>query len=156
MPRKCARQVRTRFAAIAYVALFLTAFVAATLLPAQSEAALAGLLVAGEHPVVVLVLVATAGNVLGSLVNWLIGRGVETFRDRRWFPVRPAALERAQRWYRRYGKWSLLLSWLPIVGDALPLAAGAMREPLVPVAVLVTLAKLGRYVVLAALVLRWA
>ena len=110
---------------------------------------------AGRHSVALLILVATAGNVLGSLLNWLLGRGVASFGDRKWFPVGPVALARAQRWYRRYGKWSLLGSWLPVVGDALPLAAGALGERLTTVFVLVTLAKLGRYLVIAALVLRW-
>src|SRR5215510_11919397 len=94
----------------AYAGLFLAAFVAATILPMQSEAALVGLLLA-HYPPGPLIAVAGAGNVLGSVTNWLLGRGIERFHDRRWFPASPQALERAQRWYRRYGKWSLLLSW---------------------------------------------
>ena len=78
-----------------YVGLFLTAFVAATILPMQSEAALVGLLLADIQPVWALVSVASIGNVAGSVVNWLLGRGIERFRDRRWFPVGPAALDRA-------------------------------------------------------------
>lgn len=136
---------------MSYAGLFAAAFVAATLLPMQSEAALVALLLAG-HPAWALVLVASVGNVLGSLVNWGLGRGIERYRDRRWFPVRPAALARAQRWYARTGRWSLLLSWLPVVGDALPLVAGVMREPLRVVVPLVVLAKTGRYVVLVQLV----
>lgn len=138
-----------------YVGLFATAFLAATLLPAQSEALLVALLLA-DHPPWLLVLVATAGNVLGSTVNWWLGRGIERFRERRWFPVGPAALARAQRWYARVGKWSLLLSWVPVVGDPLTLVAGVMREPLAPFLLLVTLAKLGRYVALALVALQFA
>ncbi|MEQ9150542.1 MAG: YqaA family protein, partial [Parvibaculum sp.] len=114
----------------AYAALFLAAFVAATLLPAQSESVLAGLLVAGGHSPVLLVLVAGIGNVLGSLVNYALGRAALRFRDRRWFPAGPAALERASRWYGRYGRWSLLMSWAPFIGDPLTVAAGILREPL--------------------------
>lgn len=139
----------------AYGGLFLAAFAAATLLPAQSEAVLAGLIAAGNHTPALLILVAGTGNVLGSVVNWLLGRGVERFRDARWFPVGARALDRAGAWYRRYGWWSLLLSWLPFVGDPLTVAAGIMREPLPRFLLVVSIAKFGRYIVLAALVQHW-
>jgi membrane protein YqaA with SNARE-associated domain len=135
--------------------LFAVAFVAATVLPAQSEAALVGLIATGRQPVVALVLVATVGNVLGSVVNWCLGRGIERFRNRSWFPVGDAPLERAERWYGRWGRWSLLMSWAPVVGDALTVAAGALREPFWSFMVLVTVAKAGRYIVLAAATLGW-
>ena len=104
--------------------LFLTSFLAATLLPAQSELVLAGLLTQHAAPAWLLLTVATLGNTAGSSVNWLLGRAVTRFRDRRWFPVSPAALARAEHWYRRYGRWTLLLSWAPVIGDPLTLAAG--------------------------------
>lgn len=136
----------------AYAALFAVAFGAATILPLQSEAMLTGLLLADYSPLW-LVAVASVGNVLGSTVNWLLGRQVEWFKDRRWFPVKDAQLQRAQRWYQRHGKWSLLLSWVPVVGDPLTVVAGVLREPLPMFLLLVTIAKVGRYVVLAAVVL---
>lgn len=129
--------------------LFAIAFVAATILPAQSEAALVGLLVAGTHSPVLLVAVASLGNVLGAVVNWALGRGIERFRDRRWFPVSPSMLDRATGWYRRWGRWSLLLSWAPFGGDALTVAAGVLREPLWSFVLLVTIAKTARYLVLS-------
>lgn len=92
-----------------YSGLFATAFAAATVLPLQSEAVLAGLLFMDTYPVAALVTVATIGNILGSVVNWMIGRGIERFRTRKWFPVDPARLDRATDWYQRYGRWSLLL-----------------------------------------------
>lgn len=134
----------------AYLGLFAIAFVAATILPAQSEAALVALLVAGAQDPVLLVAVASLGNTLGAVVNWALGRGVNRFSDRRWFPVTEAQLDRATRWYRRWGRWSLLLSWAPIGGDALTVAAGVLREPLWSFTLLVGLAKTVRYVVLAA------
>nr|WP_100547232.1 MULTISPECIES: YqaA family protein [unclassified Pseudomonas] len=139
----------------AYPALFLSAFGAATLLPLQSEAVLVALLLAGQHPLWALLLVATLGNVLGSWVNWLLGRSIEHYRERRWFPVSPARLQQAQGWYARYGRWSLLLSWMPVIGDPLTLVAGVMRERLWIFIAIVTLAKAGRYAVLAALTLAW-
>ena len=140
---------------VPYVGLFLLSLVAATLLPAQSEAALAGLLLAG-YPPAGLIAAASVGNVAGSLVNWLIGRGIERFRGRRWFPVGEGALARASRWYQSYGRWSLLLSWAPIVGDPLTLIAGVLREPLWSFLVLVAVAKVARYLFVAALVLDWS
>lgn len=137
---------------IVYLTLFAVAFGAATILPLQSEAMLAGLLLADYTPVL-LVVVASVGNILGSVVNWVIGRQIETFRNRRWFPVNDVQLGRAQHWYQRYGKWSLLLSWAPIVGDPLTVTAGMMREPLPIFILLVAIAKVGRYGTLVALVL---
>jgi len=134
----------------AYGSLFLAALLAATLIPAQSESVLTGLILAGGQPVWALVAVASLGNILGSVINWLIGRGVERFRTRRWFPASEAHLSRAQQSYRRFGYWSLLLAWVPIIGDPLTLVAGIMREPLWRFVLLVSIGKIGRYVLLAA------
>lgn len=139
---------------LAYLGLFLTAFIAATLLPLQSEAALVGLLLADYSPWL-LIGVASAGNILGSMVNWLLGRWIERFRHRRWFPVSEAGLARAQRWYQKYGKWSLLLSWVPLLGDPLTVVAGVLRERFAVFLLLVSAAKIGRYLALAAITLSW-
>lgn len=128
-----------------YVSLFLTAFLAATILPAQSEILLAGLQASGGYNAWVLVVVATAGNVLGALVNWFLGRYIELFRHRRWFPVSEGMLDRAQRWYRRWGVWSLLLAWTPFLGDPLTVVAGILRTPISVFLVLVTIGKALRY-----------
>ena len=133
----------------AYAGLFAVAFIAATILPAHSEVALVGLLMTGKFSPVLLVAVASAGNILGSCVNWLLGRFAEHFRDRKWFPVSPLALDKAQGWYRRCGRWSLLLSWAPVIGDPLTIAAGLMREPFWSFLILVAIAKTARYVLLA-------
>lgn len=138
----------------AFGGLFVIAFAAATVLPLQSEAVLAGLLMAGSHSPAALILVATIGNVLGSVVNWLLGRGIDRFRDRKWFPVKPAALDRAAARYRRYGRWSLLLSRVPFIGDPLTVVAGVLREPLWSFVAIVTAAKACRYLALACAVLK--
>ena len=139
----------------AYFGLFTAAFAAATLIPAQSEAVLVGLLVKGSASPGMLLAVATLGNVLGSLLNWLLGRRVERLGHKRWFPVSEQQLERAQQRYHRYGRWSLLLSWVPIIGDPLTVVAGTLREPLWSFLLLVTLAKGGRYLLLAGVTLGW-
>ena len=139
-----------------YAGLFAVALGAASILPMQSEPVLVALLLLGDQPVWALVLVASLGNTLGACVNWVLGRGVERFRDRRWFPVPPDKLARAGGWYRRWGKWSLLMSWAPIVGDPLTVIAGVLREPFWTFVLLVGIAKTARYVVLALATLGFA
>ena len=144
------------FELTSYIGLFVAAFGAATLLPMQSEAVLVGMLLSDRYVVSTLLTVATVGNVLGSALNWLLGRSVERFRHKRWFPVSESKLEKAQQSYLRYGRWSLLLSWVPIIGDPLTVVAGVMREPLWSFLLIVTLAKGLRYLVLTTVTLGWA
>lgn len=139
----------------AYLGLFISALGAATLLPLQSESVLVALLLSDAYLPWMLVAVASAGNVLGALLNWLLGRYLEHFRHKTWFPVSDARLQQAQRGYARYGRWSLLLSWVPVIGDPLTLVAGVMRERLWVFLLMVSLAKTARYAVLAALTLGW-
>lgn len=136
--------------------LFLAAFAAATLIPAQSETVLVALILTAAQPLWLLLVVATAGNVLGAVANWVLGRFLIRFANRHWFPVSPRELDRAAGWYGRWGHWSLLGAWLPVVGDPLTLAAGVLREPFWRFALIVTLAKGGRYLVLAWAALRLA
>lgn len=141
-------------ALFAYAGLFAAAFLAATLLPAQSEAVLLALLATDRYPVFLLLLVASAGNVLGSCVNYALGR-LLAGSGRASRLVGSAHRSRAEAWYRRYGKWSLLASWVPVVGDPLTVVAGVLREPLPNFLLLVTVAKAGRYLVIAALHQAW-
>ncbi len=134
---------------VSYLGLALTACIAATLLPMQSEAGLVALLYLEPRAVYGLVLAASIGNVLGSQINWWLGTQLYRWQDRRWFPFKPKQLARAQHWYQRYGRWSLLLSWVPIIGDPLTLVAGVLREPFWRFTLLVGIAKVGRYSVLA-------
>ncbi|WP_430460237.1 YqaA family protein [Thalassolituus sp. LLYu03] len=155
--------------------LFLTAFLAASLLPLGSEWLLLLLLSQGGDPLL-LWLSASAGNVLGSVLNYALGAGAVLWWRRRFFSDTSALLPdqskrvpdtsapdlpdvrsgrgwaQAQRWYQRYGVWSLLLAWLPLVGDPLTLIAGMMRAPLGVFLLLVTLGKAGRYALLILLV----
>ena len=137
----------------AYLSLFLAAFLAATIIPAQSEAGLSALIMTTENNVILLVVFATFGNVLGAIVNWYLGRWVNRFSDRRWFPIKPLQLSRATLWYRKYGRWSLLLSWLPFIGDPITIAAGVLREPLLSFVLIVGFAKAARYILVAVITL---
>jgi membrane protein YqaA with SNARE-associated domain len=136
----------------AYLGLFATSFLAATVLPAQSELLLAGLLSA-DYPALPLWIWASAGNTLGAAVNWAMARYLLRFRERRWFPFPELKLVRAQRWFRRYGVWTLLFAWLPIVGDALTFVAGLMGVRFPLFLLLTFIGKAGRYGVLVGL---WA
>ncbi len=144
------------FELTSYASLFIVAFGAATLLPLQSEAVLVGMLVSQHYATVSLVLIATAGNVLGSVVNWYLGRSIERFRHCRWFPISERHLDKAQNAYLRYGHWTLLFSWVPVIGDPITMIAGVMREPLWRFLIVVTLAKAFRYLALTAITLGWA
>lgn len=131
---------------MAYLLLFLSAFGAATLLPLQSEAVLVGLLLQAKHSAYLLLVVATVGNVLGSCVNWYLGLRIERFKDKKWFPVSEKNMLKAEKIYQKYGFWSLLLSWTPIIGDPITLIAGLMKENFWRFLFIVSLAKAGRYV----------
>ncbi|MAL80263.1 MAG: hypothetical protein CMN55_14340 [Sneathiella sp.] len=128
-----------------YGGLLLSAFASATVLPGTSEAAMVLLLNEGKGTPLLLLLVATAGNVLGSVLNWLLGRFFSAYRDRRWFPIKEKTFNRVHDWYERYGRWSLLLAWAPFIGDALTLVAGTFRVNFWFFLLLVTIGKGARY-----------
>ena len=128
-----------------YLAVFASAFLAATILPAASEVVLVGSSAMEGANITALLAVASVGNTLGSVVNWLVGRFLLRWRERRWFPIGAAALERATAWFARFGVWSLLLAWLPIVGDPLTLVAGVLRVNFWLFVALVALGKTARY-----------
>ena len=125
--------------------LFLSAFGAATLLPLQSEAVLLGLLTQHSHTAWVLIAVASVGNILGSCVNWYLGLKIEHYKNKKWFPVSAQKMQQAQGFYQKYGYWSLLLSWTPIIGDPITLISGLLKEKFWRFVLLVSVAKIGRY-----------
>ncbi|MBM85227.1 MAG: hypothetical protein CMM47_04310 [Rhodospirillaceae bacterium] len=129
------------------LAVFSSAFFSATLVPGISETVLARVAIDATADHFALLFFASAGNTLGSVVNWLLGRFLLHWRDHKWFPVTPVALNRASRWFNRFGVWSLLLAWLPFIGDPLTLAAGMLRVPLVIFLPVVAVGKTMRYAV---------
>ncbi len=135
--------------ASALLGLFVAAFIAATLIPFQSEAIFVALQVTEVTSVSILIIVASIANTAGAFINYAIGAKIEDYRDHRWFPLKPDKLARANVWYARWGKWSLLLSWMPVV-ELTTVIAGTLRTPLWQFALLVGVAKTARYVALAA------
>lgn len=133
---------------IAHLALAASAFLSATLLPGTSEATFVATAAEWPDAAYSLFAVAALANTAGSIVNWWIGRHVERFAETRWFPVSKEKLARAQEIAGRYGVWTLLLAWVPVLGDPLTLAAGLMRVPFLPFALLVGTGKVLRYAVL--------
>ncbi|HSC68233.1 MAG TPA: YqaA family protein [Cellvibrio sp.] len=109
-----------------YLSLFFTALIAATLFPLSSEALLVALLYQ-DYSVWLLWLAATSGNSLGSCINWYLGKQCLHWQDKKWFPFKPAQLARAQLQFQRYGLWTLLFAWVPVIGDPLTFIAGMMR-----------------------------
>ncbi|MFZ7127123.1 MAG: YqaA family protein [Desulfobacterales bacterium] len=109
-----------------YIGLFLTAFLAATILPLSSEATIAAMAASGYSPLRLLS-VATLGNTLGSWVNYLIGRLGDRFVLSRWIRTDPERRERAEERMRRWGSPLLILAWLPVIGDPLTIVAGVVR-----------------------------
>lgn len=130
-----------------YLLLAATAFGAATVLPFTSEVLLVAQLRQGLDPLG-LWIAASIGNTLGAVVNWWIGLQILRWRDRPWFPIKDRELERGQRWFRKFGVWSLLMAWLPLGGDALTFAAGIARVRLWLFLLLVGLGKSARFAVL--------
>lgn len=138
-------------AANGYLSLFLLSFLAATVVPLGSEWLLVSLVMGGLDPVLLLVS-ATTGNVLGAVTTWAIGVWGGSFLMETVLRVDPKARGRARALYQRWGSWSLLLAWVPVVGDPLCLVGGLFRIPFLRFLLLVTLGKLGRYAVLTAMV----
>ena len=114
--------------------LFSAAFLSATFLPLQSELVFAATLMADHHPDWLLLLIASFGNILGSALNWWLGCGIAHFENKRWF--------------QHYGKWSLLLSWVPVIGDPITMIAGVLRMRFLTFIMIVAIAKTGRYLVI--------
>ena len=127
---------------LAYAVLFLSAFAAATVLPLQSEAVLLALLAKGHHSTIALLFFASLGNILGACINWYLGLKIEHYKDKKWFPLSAQQMTRAQLSYQKYGYWTLLLSWVPIIGDPITLIVGLLKENIARFLRLVSLAKI--------------
>jgi membrane protein YqaA with SNARE-associated domain len=141
------------FTELGYLGLFVAAFLAATILPLSSEVVLSSLLLAGL-PSFTLVAIATVGNVLGSLTNYALGYWASKEIIRRWLKMSDEEFVQAERRFVKYGLFSLLFAWVPIIGDPLTVIAGVLRIRLLWFVILVAAGKLIRYIVISYFVLQ--
>lgn len=130
------------------ILVFTSALISATVMPGASEVVLTASVIKQPDNVWWLWLAASTGNTLGALITWLMGKYLLHFQHSKWFPFRENKLARAQAWFQKYGYWSLLLSWMPVIGDALPFIAGVMRVKFPVVLLLVFIGKAARYAVI--------
>ena len=130
-----------------YLSLFAISFLAATMLPFSSELTLAGLIATSDYDNLLLLIVASFGNVLGSVVNWALGSYSRNLTTKKWFPFIETQIERSSKWFRKFGKWSLLFAWVPVLGDPLTLVAGILRVKLIDFIILVAIGKVSRYLI---------
>ena len=135
--------------ASAFIGLFLSAFLAATLIPAQSELGLGYLVINTDYSIVLLVTIASLGNTTGATINWCIGRGVARSVIRSKKMNASTHYRTVINWYKKYGKWTLLLSWAPFIGDPITVIAGIFKVPLKTFLLIVALAKTSRYLIIA-------
>ena len=131
-----------------YLSLFVISFLAATILPFSSELTLAGLMATSSFDNLLLLAVASFGNILGSVVNWILGFYSRNLSTKRWFPFKDKQIEKSSKWFNRFGRWSLLFAWVPIIGDPLTLVAGLLRVKFVEFLILVTIGKVSRYLII--------
>ena len=130
-----------------YLSLFFISFLAATILPFSSELSLAGLISTSNFNNSLLLIAASLGNILGSIVNWFIGFYSRNLITKKWFPFKETQIERSSKWFSKFGKWSLLFAWLPIVGDPLTFVAGLLRVRFLDFIILVAIGKVSRYLI---------
>jgi len=133
---------------VIYLSLFAISFLAATILPFSSELTLAGLIATSNYDNLLLLIFASLGNVLGSIVNWALGFYSRNLTTKKWFPFKDKQIENSSKWFSKTGKWSLLFAWVPIIGDPLTLVAGLLRVKFIKFIILVTIGKVSRYIVI--------
>ena len=137
---------------ISYTKLFIISLLAATILPLSSEIVLTTMLLTNLFEKNILLIVASSGNILGSLFNWYLGKKITIFQNRKWFPVSPEQLNKSQKYFQKYGLWSLLLAWVPVIGDPLTLLAGVLKVRFSIFFILVSISKISRYIFIIYLV----
>ena len=132
---------------VIYLSLFFISFLAATILPFSSELTLVGLITTSNYDNLLLLISASFGNILGSVVNWVLGFYSRNFTIKKWFPFKEVQIERSSKWFRKFGKLSLLFAWVPILGDPLTLVAGLLRVRFLDFIILVAIGKVSRYLI---------
>ena len=131
-----------------YLSLFFISFLAATILPFSSELTLAGLISTSNYDNLLLLVFASFGNILGSVFNWGLGFYARNLTIKKWFPFKETQIERSSKWFSKFGKWSLLFAWAPIVGDPLTFVAGLLKVRFLDFIILVAIGKVSRYFII--------
>jgi len=131
-----------------YLSLFVVSFMVATIIPFGSEIYFSSLLAMDNNNSLLLLIAACIGNILGSVFNWICGYYAAYFIQKKWFPINQNQIDKATKFFSKYGKWSLLLAWVPFIGDPLTFVAGTLRYSIIPFVVLVSIGKVGRYIVI--------
>ena len=133
---------------ISYFQLLIISFLAATILPLSSELVLSTMLLTDSFDKYLLLVVASFGNILGSSVNWYLGKKILIFKDKKWFPANERQIAKGEIYFKKYGIWSLLLAWVPIIGDPLTVVAGILRVKFFTFLLLISISKTSRYIFL--------
>ena len=133
---------------ISYFQLLIISFLAATILPLSSELVLSTMLLTDSFNKYLLLVVASFGNIFGSSVNWYLGKKILIFKDKKWFPVNEKQIAKSEMYFKKYGIWSLLLAWVPIIGDPLTVIAGILKINFFTFLLLVSISKISRYIFL--------
>ena len=131
-----------------YFQLLIISFLAATILPLSSELVLSTMLLTDSFDKYLLLVVASFGNIFGSSVNWYLGKKILIFKDKKWFPVNEKQIAKSEMYFKKYGIWSLLLAWVPIIGDPLTVIAGILKINFFTFLLLVSISKTSRYIFL--------
>ena len=131
-----------------YLSLLTVSFMVATIIPFGSEMYFATLLSLGKYNSFLLLVSASVGNVLGSVFNWVCGYYVNYFIKKPWFPISENKIQKGTKIFNKYGKWSLLLSWVPFIGDPITFVAGTLRYSFLPFLLLVSIGKIARYLMI--------
>jgi len=131
-----------------YISLFVVSFMVATIIPFGSEIYFASLLALDNNNSLLLLIAASIGNILGSVFNWICGYYAAYFIQKKWFPINQNQINKATNFFLKYGKWSLLLAWVPFIGDPLTFVAGTLRYSFLPFLLLVSVGKIARYLVI--------
>lgn len=137
---------------VGLVGLFIGTFLAATIFPFSSDALYIAALAAGTSPVATLI-VGTAGNWLGGVTTYFIGRIGKWEWIEKWFKVKPETLEKQKHYIDKYGVWMALISWIPIIGDVVALALGFYKSPAVWTIFLLGVGKFARFAIWTLLII---
>lgn len=129
-----------------YLSLFTLSLMVATIIPFASEGLLVSAILANKYNIWLLLISASLGNILGSVINWICGYYFTHLIKKKWIPINQKQIDKASSYFSKYGKWSLLFSWVPFIGDPITFVAGTLKYSFLSFLILVSIGKIGRYI----------